>query len=258
MGIAETFFEPLPTSFTAPAETGTGVALEADGEPESVAYMTVDALISKETPPLKSGDTVEYALGLLMELRVQHLPVVDAERRILGILSEDRLLDATSADQPIDSLMAGVPVSVSAGDHVFEVARLMMEHDLTTVPVTVGGKFAGVVPRHELFEWFARSLSTHASGAILALEIGSRDYALSRLVYAIEQSDVKVLSIGTEQPADKDGAIRVTVKINVREASRVKAMLEREGYRVIAAFGEEEDEHDLLNRVQEFMRYLEV
>ena len=220
--------------------------------------MTVDHLLSDATPPLRPGDTVEYALGLLMELRVRHLPVVDEDKVVLGILSEDRLLDASSPDDLVLDLIAGQPIVAASEDHVFEVSRLMMEHDLTTVPVLKGGAYVGLVRRHDLFEWFARSLSTHAPGAILALEVKPRDYALSRLVHAIEQTDVRVLSVGTEQPGTIDDNIHVTVKINVRDASRARAMLEREGYRVVAAFGEEEDEQDLADRVQAFMRYLEV
>ena len=75
---------------------------------------------------------------------------------------------------------------------------------------------------------------------------------------AIEQSDVKVLSISTEMPADSDGGVRLTVKLNTRDASRVRHLLEHRGYRVVAAFGEDESDEDLLHRVQEFMRYLEV
>lgn len=240
--------------------SGNGTALEAIELPGSTdpISMTVDHLISDETPPLRPGDTVEYALGLLMELRVRHLPVVGEEKKVLGMLSEDRLLDAASPDEGILGLIAGLPVTAQVGDHVFEVSRLMMEHDLTTVPVIRNDAYVGLVRRHDLFEWFARSLSTHAPGAILALEVKPRDYALSRLVHAIEQSDVRVLSVGTEQPGTAEDNIHVTVKINVRDASRARAMLEREGYRVVAAFGEEEDEQDLADRVQAFMRYLEV
>jgi CBS-domain-containing membrane protein len=139
------------------------------------------------------------------------------------------------------------------------VAKVMMEHALTTVPVAdQDGRFAGIVRRHDLFEWFARTLATQTPGAILALEVEPRDYALSQLVYSIEQNDVRVLSIATETPERPDGPINVTIKLNVRDASRVKHLLEHRGYRVVAAFGEDEDDADLLLRVQEFMRYLEV
>lgn len=221
--------------------------------------MTVDKLISETTPPLRPSDTVEYALGLLMEVRVRHLPIVDDERLLLGLLSEDQLLDAPGPETKLSTLLGAPPVTVLPRSHVFEVAKVMMEHSLTTVPVAeAGGRFVGIVRRHDLFEWFARTLATQTPGAILALEIEPRDYAMSQLVYAIEQSDTQVLSIATESPEHPDGPINVTIKLNVRDASRVKHLLEHRGYRVVAAFGENENDEDLLLRVQEFMRYLEV
>lgn len=221
--------------------------------------MIVDQLVSKATPPLKPTDTVEYALGLLMEVRVRHLPVVDAERHVLGILSEEQLLDANGPDVRLESMMSGrQPVVVSLRTHLFEVARLMMEHDLTTVPVVEEGLYAGLIRRHELFDWFAKTLGTHASGAILAVEVEERDYSLSQLVYAVEQNNVRILSLSTEQPDDPSANVRITIKLNVRDASRVKSVLEHRGYHVVAAFGEDEDDEDLVYRVQQFMRYLEV
>lgn len=221
--------------------------------------MTVASLVSRATPPLKPTDTVEYALGLLLEARVRHLPVVNADRRLVGAISEEQLLDATGPDAHLEAFLGPVPLSVTVRTHLFEVARIMMEHDLTTLPVLEeDGSYAGLVRRHELFDWFARSLATHAPGAILALEVAPRDYVLSQLVYAIEQSDVRVLSVSTDTPAGGEGPVCVTVKLNTRDSSRVRHMLEHRGYHVVAVFGEDEDDEDLLNRVQEFMRYLEV
>lgn len=221
--------------------------------------MTIEKLITDETTPLRPTDTVEYALGMLMEVRVRHLPVVDDDRHIVGVVSEDRLLEADGPEAPLSTLLDVPPIWIAPTAHVFEVAKVMMEHGLSTVPIaSADGTFIGTVRRHDVFEWFARTLATQSQGAILALEVEPRDYALSQLVYAIEQNDVKVLSIATETEDREGGLVHVTLKLNVRDVSRVKHMLEHRGYRVVAAFGEDEDDEDLLNRVQEFMRYLEV
>lgn len=219
--------------------------------------MTVEPLISNATPPLKPGDTVEYGLGLLMEMRVRHLPVVDAAGTLVGLVSEEEMLNASGPDALIATLLGPVPVAVSIGDHVFEITKVVMDHDLTTVPVLDRERhYVGLIRRHDLFERFARMLATQATGAILALELDQRDLALSRILYLIEQNDIRVLSLATEAMADD--RVGVTLKLNVRDASRVRHMLEHNGYPVAAAFGEEEDAEDLLDRVQEFMRYLEV
>lgn len=220
--------------------------------------MTIEQLVSRTTPPLKPEDTVEHALGLLMELRVRHLPVVDDGGKLVGLISEDQLLDAFDPDMPVGLLLGPMPLSVHPGNHVFEVTKIMVDHDLTTLPVTdADGSYVGSVGRHDIFDQFARMFSTQETGAILALEIEPRDYSLAKLVHTIEQNDVKVLSVASE-PDPSAGTIRVTLKLNVTDAVRVRHMLEHYGYHVVAAFGESEDEDDLRQRIEEFMRYLEV
>ncbi len=221
--------------------------------------MTVVDLMSRSTPPLKPSDTVEHALGLMMELRVRHLPVVDDHGILVGLMSEDQLLDAFSPEVELGLLVSARPVSAGPDLHVFDITKSMVQHDLTVLPIADdAGRYVGLVRRHDIFDQFARMLSTQESGAILALEVQPRDYSLARLVHTIEQNDVKILSIASEFPQSADGVIRVTLKLNVVDATRIRHMLEHYEYKVVASFGETEDEEDLMHRIQEFMRYLEV
>lgn len=222
--------------------------------------MTIRDLISSEASPLKQSDTAEHALGQLMELRVRHLPVVDGKGKLVGVISEDQLLElASGPDARIDSLLGATPVRAEPDTHLFDVTKTMVEHDLTTLPISESdGTYVGLVKRHDIFNRFAKMLSTQESGAIVALEVDPRDYSLSKLVYTIEQNGVKILSIASETPEDDGGRIRVTLKLNVKDATRVRHMLDHYGYNVIATFSDDATDEDLQLRVQEFMRYLEV
>ncbi|PSQ60786.1 MAG: acetoin utilization protein [Bacteroidetes bacterium QH_10_64_19] len=219
--------------------------------------MKVREAIHPTTPALQTSDSVETALGLLMEHHVRHLPVVDDEGRLAGVISEDRLMDAEGADARVDSLLIGRPVSIPPEAHVFDAARTLVEHDLSTIPVAnAEGDYLGVLRRHDVFDQFAQMLSTRQSGAILALEVDSRDYALAKLVHVIEQNEAKVLAVASESPETSTGKIRITLKLNIKDTTRVRHVLEHHGYHVVAAFGEEDGELEEL--VEEFVRYLEV
>lgn len=219
--------------------------------------MEVREAIHSATPALQVSDTVEDALGLLMEHHVRHLPVVDDEGHLAGVISEKRLMDADGPGVPIGSLLIGRPVSVPPHVHVFEAARRMVEHNLSTVPVAdTDGRYLGLLRRHDVFDKFAQMLSTRQAGAILALEVDPRDYALSKLVRVIEQNEAKVHAVASESPESSTEKIRVTLKLNVKDTSRIRHVLEHHGYNVVASFGEEGDELEEL--VDEFVRYLEV
>jgi len=219
--------------------------------------MKVREAIHSATPALQSSDSVEKALGLLMEHHVRHLPVVNEDGRLAGIIAEERLMDADGPASSIGALLVGRPVSVLPDAHIFDAARMMVKHDLSTVPVADSeGQYHGLLRRHDIFDQFAQMLSTRQQGAILALEVDPRDYALSKLIHVIEQNEAKVLAVASELPETSTDDIRVTLKLNVKDTSRVRHVLEHNDYHVVAAFGEEGEELEEL--VDEFVRYLEV
>ena len=221
--------------------------------------MTVRPLISQSTPPLKPTDTVGFALGLLKESRVRHLPVVNDTRHLLGVLSEDQLVDSGHPDINVLALVGSEPVTIGEHAHVFDATKKLVEHDLTTLPVVSdSGEYLGIVRRHDLFDRFARMMATQESGAIISIEAGERDVLLSQIIHLIEQNDGRVLSLSTERLDEAENVLGITIKVNVKDVTRIRHLLEHNGYKVAAAFGEDEDPEEMLDRVQEFLRYLEV
>lgn len=220
--------------------------------------MKVKDAIHPATPALQTTDSVEDALGLIMEHHVLHLPVVDDDADLVGMISEDLLMHAPSADANVGELLASRPISITPGAHIFDAARMMVEHDLSTLPVTPkdDARYLGLVRRHDIFDQFAQMLATKETGAILALEVSPRDYALAKLVHLIEQNDAKVLAVASESPKSSTEKLRVTLKLNVKDTSRVRHVLEHNNYQIVASYGEEDGELEEL--VDEFMRYLEV
>ncbi len=220
--------------------------------------MKVQEAIHTDTPALNPTNTVGDALGALMEHHVRHLPVVDEDNTLLGMMSEEVLLQADNPEHTVADLVTPHPVGVHPNDHIFEAARTMVRHGLSTVPVTnAEHQYLGLIRRYDIFDRFAQMLSTHASGAILALEVSPRDYALAKLVHLVEQNEAKVLAVASESPEQSStGKVRVTLKLNVIDTTRLRHVLEHHGYEVVASFGDEDDE--LLDRIEAFMHYLEV
>jgi CBS-domain-containing membrane protein len=218
--------------------------------------MKVEHALSDSIAPLRTDDTVEHALGQLLEHRVRHLPVIDEADLLAGIISEDQLLRAPDPDTAIGKLLDVAPLSIHPEEHIFDAARMMVNHGLSTLPATRRGRrYVGLVLRFEIFDHFARMLATQQPGAILALEVEPRDYSLARLVHLIEQNDAKVLAVASQQDY-AEGKFRVTLKLNVGDTARVRHVLQHNNYDVVAAFGEQDDA--FADRIEEFMRYLEV
>ncbi|HRR10148.1 MAG TPA: CBS domain-containing protein [Rhodothermales bacterium] len=222
--------------------------------------MIASQLLSPITPALKPDDTIEVALELLSEYRVRHLPVVQNQTVLLGIVSEEQLLSLSDWDETLEAQYLPPPIKVQETEHAYEVARLMSLHDLTTIPVEdKDGNYAGLVERKQLYDWFCTILNVQADGVVLELEAKeSRDFSPARIAYLVEENNGKILSLTTDSPLDWEGRLRVTLKLNTSHASRIRHVLEHHGYQVLADFGEGETDEDLQYRAQAFLRYLEV
>lgn len=100
----------------------------------------------------------QQALQLMQEKRLRRLPVVDRERRLVGIVAErDLLLAATRyprAGVDVGEFMATDIVSATPDMDIGAAARLMLEHRVGGLPVLEGGALVGIITESDIFRRF--------------------------------------------------------------------------------------------------------
>ena len=84
------------------------------------------------------------------------------------------------------------------------------------------------------------------------------DYSLAEISRLVEENHAKILSsIVKEDPLDP-GKLRLTLKINQLDLSRIVATLERFGYKVIGRYHETKVLGDEKDRIDMLLRYLDI
>ena len=107
------------------------------------------------------------------EHNIHHLPVVDADKNLLGILSDrdvDRFLspfvgkdnereqDTETAGLLAESVMTASPVTVEAQTRVETASILLLEHNISCVPVTdEDGVLVGIVTWKDILNYYVYS-----------------------------------------------------------------------------------------------------
>jgi CBS domain-containing protein len=130
--------------------------------------------------------SVESAAQLLTAKAVTALPVVDAEGRLVGMVSESDLLwhrvpsdptthmrrlpDTDPADRPgmVVEVMSPYPVTTRPDADVADVAGAMLEHDVRSMPVMEGDVVVGIISRRDILRAMVRG------DDVLAAEIQHR------------------------------------------------------------------------------------
>lgn len=219
--------------------------------------MLVKDFITKEFPVLKSFDTGEYALALMDDFKLKHLPLL-SENIYRCLVSEKDLLA-----MPNPAVTIGDPVllspSVQENTHVHEAMALITRYQLTLLPVVnPEGEYLGAITRDKLIDILSELCSAEAAGSVFVLEVMPQDYSLTDIARLIESNNAHVLNLLSY--TDKDtGRLRLIIKIDLEDASPVIRSFERFNYTVLYYFMEKGMVDDLLQqRMEELVHYMNI
>lgn len=225
--------------------------------------MIAEDLLNQMIPPLKVSDTVGKAAKWLEEFHVGQLPVLD-NRRYRGLVTESDLLDFEQADkhdQLLENLALGYAnVHVQQDQHFYSIMEMAIQNKVQLVPVlNEAQEYLGVVTVSDTLAAFGQQPVAAGQGAVLVLSMEERDYSLTTISRYVEENNAKILSAHVAQDELDPYRIRLTLKVNTPNLTRIAATLERFGYTITAQFngvgelGEDEQE-----RYNALLKYLSL
>jgi CBS domain-containing membrane protein len=145
---------------------------------------TVRELMSDIVETLSVGDTLAAARRQLARGHIRHLPVVDGDERVIGLVTHRRIMEAwvshghpdrervgeVAEDVPIEMLMEKNVRTVSPDTPAAEAAAILETHKFGCLPVVESGRLVGIVTEADFvhfarryFEWESQAPS-HSGG----------------------------------------------------------------------------------------------
>jgi acetoin utilization protein AcuB len=222
--------------------------------------MIAEEFINDQVPPLKYNDSVDLALRWLDEFKVTYLPVTN-DRKYLGMFSEELFIDqegepkANVGDYPL----MFTDVTVGRHQHLLDVIKLSSEHHLSTIPVIdEEGLYLGLINLSVTDAILSKVTASQEIGGILELSMHEKDYSMSHVSRLIEAEEVKILSSFVEKEQGDPQYIKLTLKLNKPDLSRVIASLERFGYIITAKYHQTELRGNEQERLGLLLKYLSL
>lgn len=122
--------------------------------------MQVRHIMSTRVETLSPDDRIPDAELLMRILRVRHLPVVDGERRLVGLVTQ-RDLSRASRPETLVSEVATRNVATCAPDTpAREAGRTMLEHKYGCLPVVSDGRVIGILTESDFMRWAVDELGS--------------------------------------------------------------------------------------------------
>jgi CBS domain-containing protein len=141
--------------------------------------MRIEELMSRDVVMIGPGESCLDAVVRMQRARVRHLPVVNREGRLVGIVTDRDLrhhLFLPRAFQalgttPVDALLDGVRVAEimatdvltnEAGASLADAANTMRTHRIGSLPVVDNGRVVGIVTEVDVLRQIVRADATCA------------------------------------------------------------------------------------------------
>jgi CBS domain-containing membrane protein len=139
---------------------------------------TVREIMSSIVETLSVGDTLDVARRHLERGRIRHLPVVDGDERVVGLLTSRRVLEAwvshghpneekvkvVARDVPVEMLMEKNVETVGPETPAAEAAAILESRKFGCLPVVDQGKLVGIVTETDFVRFARRYFEWEAHG----------------------------------------------------------------------------------------------
>ena len=174
--------------------------------------MFIDQSMIRKVITIDPEAGIDEAKEMMRRYRIHSLPVVSADRTLIGIVTDRDVRSAwpsdlfsveealrqkeRSAELKIKDIMTADPVTVSPANTLQDALLLMQKIHVGALPVVDrDGKVAGIISLRDLLRAFTGVLGIDEPGMLLGIVADDRQGQMKRIVDAITEEKIRFGSV---------------------------------------------------------------
>ncbi len=150
-----------------PVHTWPLAELRESTRPLRASIESVGQLMSTSLVTVRPSDIIDLAASLMDWEQIRHVPVEDAEGRLVGLLSHRHLLRlvargrSPAAPLRVEEVMTRDPITVAEDTPTLKAIAIMREHQVSCLPVVRDAKLVGILTERDLIAITSRLLEEY-------------------------------------------------------------------------------------------------
>lgn len=179
--------------------------------------------------------SIAEASNLMKQEKVHRLPVLDKDKKLVGILTEKDILYATPSPASslsihemayllskltVKKLMSKNVITITKNTTVEEAARMMVDQDLSSLPVLDGDKLIGIVSKSDMFKILLELFGARHFGVRVSFIVDDKPGTIAKISQALSEAGMDIIAFGTFMGTDPSNAI-CTVKVQGASMAKV-------------------------------------
>ncbi|MGD9250857.1 MAG: CBS and ACT domain-containing protein [Desulfobacterales bacterium] len=197
--------------------------------------MKIEDLMICEPITITATTTVEEALACMKTNSVRHLPVVDADQKLLGFVTladlKQGLIPSMVSDLTLTDLMIKKPITVAPDRDIEIAAQLIYKHKIGGLPVVEEGRLVGIITVTDLLGAFINMMGLLSASSRVDVLIDHEPGSLKNAIHLINEAGGDIINIA--MAGQQSGHRTYYFRLTACDTSAIRAALENDGYHVL-------------------------
>lgn len=206
--------------------------------------MIVEKIMRKNVYTLKPTNTVKDALKIMHEQRIRHIPILDDNENIIGLVTEHDVknvlpanikesIDLKFSEIPIEEIMVKDPIIGHPLDLVEEVALTFYETKIGCLPIVSGGKLVGIVTTTDLLYSYIELTGANQPSSKLEIRVHDKPGELSIITEVFKKHKANVLSLYIYPDPEIEDCRILSIRARILNPLTIIEDLRKEGFTVL-------------------------
>ena len=212
--------------------------------------MIIEDIMIKDVITLTQDSTIEQAIETVKEKKIRHIPIVDDNQNLVGLLCDVDIRSATPSIfrideykddllRPVSEIMVKEVLTAHPLDFVEEIAYTFYDQRISCMPVVSNHRLVGIVTETDLLHTYVELTGANQPASQIEIKVRNRPGTLSEIAAIIKRMNANVNSIFI-YPFKDDPAVKVLVlRVQTMNPTKIIESLSSEGFEVIWPAGPE-------------------
>jgi acetoin utilization protein AcuB len=196
--------------------------------------------MTRDVLTLTPDRSMMKASKLMKDKSVSCLPVVDEDGKLVGIVSDRDIKDASPSkattldmhelyyllsEVKIKDIMTKKVITIREDETVEKAATLMLENHFGSLPVVdEAGRVIGIMTDTDVFKVLVEISGVYEGGTQVCLEVSTAAGSLSPVLAFLKDHNARIMNIMTHNVPENEGAKNVYIRIRDMEKPELKRL----------------------------------
>ncbi len=215
-------------------------------------------LIQDDIPVLNLSDDISTAVTFFDDYNLNQIPVFGASE-FIGLIDEEVVLNAPKKSKLKDLKKHFRKEEILSEKNLFDVLHFFRHGNLSVLPVVdKDNNYLGCIHERMLLQKICEILKVENPGGIIHLQVRIIDYSLAQIAQIVEGNGARILSVLYLPNSSNSKLMELLIKINQEELSGIIQTFQRYEYKIMASFHKNIYKQGLNDRLDSFIRYLNI